>query len=534
MAGIRPSEIFETENESSTFPANEMKRSAFFDYFAPRKRQKESVSHDKRDRNDGDGLNEPDDHALHRDVTQVSSNDDEEKNKKGGEQTPIPSTSGAIDVVPITENIESDDDDSVTDVSGPVVEKRKCEERSEESTMAVKQTQKKKYEQQFCEKWLETYKDWLQCEIIKGKSVAKCRVCNKYLKNPNKSDLQKHENSASHQSIVRQNADCVDLALFTEKTDHRVDIDKNCARAELKLVGYMAEHRIPFRHADHLTSLLSTIFTDSKMAKTMKMKKTKASYIMQYGIAHHEKEYLGSILRKRKFSVMIDETTDVSVTQILAIVARYHHEQKVSDILLAVVEVEDGKAEGLFRHFTDVLDKMDIPIKNVIGFGGDNCSTMMGRHSGFQARLKEKNPNLFVQGCVCHSLALAANAASKVLPSWLEKLLKDIGTFFKKSAKRTREFKLIQEAVNAPSHRILKLSTTRWLSRSNVIARILEQWDALKLFFSSEIKSGSTEKDDRDKASSCLKTMEAFGTQHVTISKLCLAESRQYEQIISE
>ena len=56
---------------------------------------------------------------------------------------------------------------------------------------------------------------------------------------------------------------------------------------------------------------------------------------------------------------------------------------------------------------------------------------------------------------------------------------------FSRSSKRHHNFKLIQNLVDAPKHKILKLCSTRWLSQGQVITRI-EQWDALELFFQSE------------------------------------------------
>jgi hypothetical protein len=119
----------------------------------------------------------------------------------------------------------------------------------------------------------------------------------------------------------------------------------------------------------------------------------------------------------------------------------------VRDELLAVVEVDDGTAAGLHASVKSILKDRGIPLENIIGFGAHNCSTMMGRNSGFSTLLIDDCPNVFIMGCVCHSFALCSNAAAKLLPSWLESLLRDIGSYFSKSAKRTREFKLIQDVV---------------------------------------------------------------------------------------
>ena len=50
-----------------------------------------------------------------------------------------------------------------------------------------------------------------------------------------------------------------------------------------------------------------------------------------------------------------------------------------------------------------------------------------------------------------------------------------------------------------------------------VIARILEQYEALKLFFQSEAKDSQNDKDEKDKATVIYKTLATTGTEH----KLC-------------
>jgi len=136
----------------------------------------------------------------------------------------------------------------------------------------------------------------------------------------------------------------------------------------------------------------------------------------------------------------------------------------------------------------------------------------MGARSGFQAQLKRDLPHVFVLGCICHSLALSASAASHKLPSWLEAWIKDVCGYFSRSSKRQHEFHLIQEALQSPRHKILKLSQTRWLSRGAVIARIIEQWDALMLFFQCQ-----SPVDKIDGAHQIYKTMTTSGTKHMML-----------------
>ena len=73
-----------------------------------------------------------------------------------------------------------------------------------------------------------------------------------------------------------------------------------------------------------------------------------------------------------------------------------------------------------------------------------------------------------------------------------------------------RDFTTIQDVVQAVNHRIPKLAQTRWLSRENVVSRILEQWKVLVLYFQSESRN-----DKVDGASKIYKLLVARGTKHM-------------------
>ena len=148
--------------------------------------------------------------------------------------------------------------------------------------------------------------------------------------------------------------------------------------------GYFVEHNLPFAAVDHLFDICKKALPDSNIVKNISMKRTKLSYIIQDGIAHHEKMQITDICKSNKFSIIIDESTDISVTQILAIVVRYFDNtvHDVIDSLLETIVVERGTALGLYESVKSLLQERDIPLGNIIGFGSDNCSSMMGSKNG--------------------------------------------------------------------------------------------------------------------------------------------------------
>jgi hypothetical protein len=69
----------------------------------------------------------------------------------------------------------------------------------------------------------------------------------------------------------------------------------------------------------------------------------------------------------------------------------------------------------------------------------------------------------------------------------VEEFIHDVAHYFQVSSKRNKALKELQEFFNAPEHRILRLAETRWLSRYQVIDRLLEQWDMLYKYFQTEV-----------------------------------------------
>jgi hypothetical protein len=171
-------------------------------------------------------------------------------------------------------------------------------------------------------------------------------------------------------------------------------------------------------------------------------------------------------LRKGKFSIIIDETTDVGTKKSLVVLARFFNKDlnKVKDHFVDLIEVSDASAKSLFNSIKLLLDSNNIPYNNLIGFGADNASVMMGNLGGVKAKLQEISPHIVIQGCGCHSLHLCASAACKKLPNCVEQFARDVYTYFSHSPKRLEELKEFEMFLEEKPTKLLYPSQTRWLS----------------------------------------------------------------------
>jgi len=235
----------------------------------------------------------------------------------------------------------------------------------------------------------------------------------------------------------------------------------------------LTEHNLPFRLIDHLVELLKDICHDHPVVKNITMKRTKATSIAVNVIGASHKEKLAEILQNTKFSLLTDESTDITCIKTACVVVRFNDTalKKIVSEFWELYKIfdstnanEGATAENLFKGIIKSLEDNSIPLSNMIGFAADGCSAMMGQHNSVASRFKEKCPGIFILKCVCHSAHLCASEACKSLPRSVEDLARNIYNFFKSSAKRQCQFYAFQEFVNVVPHKILHPSQTRWLS----------------------------------------------------------------------
>jgi hypothetical protein len=199
-------------------------------------------------------------------------------------------------------------------------------------------------------------------------------------------------------------------------------------------------------------------------------------------------------MRTNKFTLIVDESTDKGCTKHLAVVVRLKQSGITKDACLTLIPILDGTADTLFTSIKNILIKHGIPYKeNLVGFAADGANVMMSGNYSLSTLLKNEVPNVFILKCICHSFALCASYACKKLPNGIESLVREIYKFFQYSSKKFEKFIEFQIFCNVKPHKLLHPSQTRWLSLIAVVSRVLEQWNALQLFFIPEIAANRHE-----------------------------------------
>ncbi|KAF0696484.1 Uncharacterized protein FWK35_00036827, partial [Aphis craccivora] len=177
--------------------------------------------------------------------------------------------------------------------------------------------------QKFRSEWMDQqdFKDWLT-PVIGEPLRAKCKICVIEL-TAELTVLKKHKISQKHKLSARSIKN-VKTPINNYFDSKNIKIQEKINRAEMLLCGFIAEHNLSLNSIDHLSKLCQEAFSDSDIAKGLSIGRTKATAITKNVIGKCYHEDLASKLMKYKFSVIIDESTDVGTVKNMAICVKYY------------------------------------------------------------------------------------------------------------------------------------------------------------------------------------------------------------------
>ena len=331
--------------------------------------------------------------------------------------------------------------------------------------------------------------------ISPDKNKGYCTLC-KCTIQPKKTAVADHAKSAKQKGreTVVQSTDRNAIPTIVRRP-HEVNKTKE---AEVKLAAHIACHSALLT-ADHLSVVVKSLAGPMSPLRDVRLHRTKCTKIITEVIAPVLQADLKSDLGGRKYSLFIDESTDVSSEKGMAVVIRYFSKKNHTrvDVLLALRPILHTTGEAVFELLSQIMDEFGLKFKNLHGLGVDGASSMVGEHDSVWSRVRAKNPNVILFKCVCHSLAKVAEYGFNKLPSCLSLLLSDIPTWFRSSAIRRDEFKKLKESFyeeeeetddsmcydDKSSLPFTRFNTTRWLVRGKVIKNILNNWRELVRYF---------------------------------------------------
>lgn len=182
------------------------------------------------------------------------------------------------------------------------------------------------------------------------------------------------------------------------------------------------------------------------------------------------------------FSVMADETKDVSKKEQISFVLRYYYNGAIKESFLHFECAERLDAAGLTEKIVHLLERHGLDYKkHLIGQAYDGAAVMSGKHSGVQARIREHAKYAFYVHCSAHCLNLVLVDAVKAVPEAEEffALLQSLYVFTSGSYVHSK-WLTVQREMYGSTRELQQLSDTRWACRFLALTNIMDRLPALK------------------------------------------------------
>ncbi|VEN38170.1 unnamed protein product [Callosobruchus maculatus] len=365
----------------------------------------------------------------------------------------------------------------------------------------------KHLKRKFNHSWLETYSPWLV--YSRRQKGAFCKYCTLFP--PNQSSFKGvlgsfiirpfckfkdiHEQCKKHIETHFHKAALVDARSFLESLPVDVQVNKYSQRvieenrkvisSIISCIIFCGSHDLALRGKHYGEGILEDLYKlridagDVVLRKHFEQGKRNASYRSvdtQNEIISICGDVLkADIIKKVKdaeaYSVLADETADISGKEQLSIGLRYFDEEKneVQEVFVGFTELKGLDGKSIAQTIDEFLTREELNPSKCVGLGFDGCSTMSGIDGGVQAILRKKYTKALFFHCSSHKLNLVINDLN-ALPEVRNSTgtIKSIITFFRESVLRR---KLIP---NIP-----KLCETRWSEKHKSIRIFVENFPTI-------------------------------------------------------
>ncbi|RWR76195.1 zinc finger MYM-type protein 1-like protein [Cinnamomum micranthum f. kanehirae] len=211
------------------------------------------------------------------------------------------------------------------------------------------------------------------------------------------------------------------------RTEYRIRL-----KATLASVRFLLRQGLPFRGHDesedsnnmgNFLELLQVLANQNKAIKrvvfenapeNLKLTSPKVQKDIVNAAAAETAQAIIYELGDAPFSLLVDESRDISIKEQMAIVIRYVDKRGcVIERFLAVEHVMDTKAQSLKVAIEAVFSKHGLSMSSLRGQGYDGAANMKGEFNGLQRLIQNENSTAFYVHCLAHQLQLALVAVAK-------------------------------------------------------------------------------------------------------------------------
>ena len=408
--------------------------------------------------------------------------------------TPTPSSTSIMEVG--EEEGASVDSDTDSESDQPSAKKKKDSHEFQSSWLDKHDWLRYVGEKMFCTLCIQQKKD---CSLTRGSTNYRTSTLTRHIKHKQHQQtlleiVQRTEYEKSSKSAHKQMS-----TLYKDKFDalHKV----------LRNVYWLAKENMP-------------MFKYPSMYKLLKLQGVNLEALSVHGDDYSSRtageEFLKCIVKtiedkidaeiKRPdvsfFSIMIDESTDITITKKLVIIMKYvDSKMNVTTTFLGNLGLKDPSvtADKLFSYMKTFIEKRGISLSSVMGFGSDGASIMTGCKNGVATQVKRGSPFCISIHCMAHRLNLASSQAADSVPylKALQQVFTDLFRYFHQSSCRTGELAAIQAILELPEVKLKEVYEIRWIAFYSALEAVYKSWPALHKYFTTKAKEKRVAREKR-------------------------------------
>ncbi len=159
--------------------------------------------------------------------------------------------------------------------------------------------------------------------------------------------------------------------------------------------------------------------------------------------------------------------------RLLRILLVWHH-------FMTILHITSLTAESLAAEITSFIESKELEYRKLIGQGYDGVA---GKDTGVQKRIHTLSGHALYIHWSCHRLQLASIQAAESIPliQRMFGMMANLWKLFFYSPKKAEKLKEVQAVLNLPELKIVKPSSTRWLSHERCLSTIRKELPSLIL-----------------------------------------------------
>ncbi|XP_061366649.1 uncharacterized protein LOC133309826 [Gastrolobium bilobum] len=271
---------------------------------------------------------------------------------------------------------------------------------------------------------VEGFRNWKKVNV--GENCA-------FLRHVGKNAISMHKNVVSSSCDLMNQSQHIEI-LVEKLTTHEIATNRLRLQVSVDVTRWLALQRCAFRGHDenenflnqgNLLEMIKFLASYNQEVAAVVLEKTpqNASYSspqIQKEILHVFSQKIKNTIQEEisnaKFCLIVDEASDVSRKEHMAIVLRFVDKDGfIRERFFGLVHVEDTSAKTLKQGIFNTICHHNLDVQNIRGQGYDGASHMRGEWNGLQDLICAECPTAYYVHCLAHRLQLALVAASHKL-----------------------------------------------------------------------------------------------------------------------